>query len=907
MTQTPVAYIDDQPYPFKVNDEAETLLDFVRRQIGEQHSIPTLCHTPHLKPFGACRVCSVEIAREPNGERRVVAACHTLVTPDLYVYPTSPRVERLRRNIVELILTDHPLECLTCGASGACELQAVAARVGIGEVRYPTGKNHLSQSPDQSHPYLRSDFSKCINCQRCVRACDEVQGQFVLSMHGRGFNSRIIKDADTTFNASSCVSCGACVQACPTEAISDVQQAAARSATRVVRTVCSYCGVGCNLEVAARGDEVLGISAPESAEVNAAHTCVKGRYAFGFYKHPDRLRSPLIRRDGKLTAATWDEAYAYLAEKITAIRTTNGADAIAGISSSRCTNEENFLMQKFFRAVIGTNNIDGCARVCHAPTAHGMQQSFGTGAATNSIAELAKTQAILLVGANPTNAHPVTGARIKQAAIKHADLIVIDPRKTELTKYARHHLQLRPGSNVAVLNMLAYFIVTEGLVDEEFVKERTEAYDEYAAALRALDIAEMERVSDVSAADVRAAAITYARVERAMCFHGLGVTEHSQGSKSVMLIANLVMLTGNLGKVGGGMNPLRGQNNVQGAADMGVQPHLGAGYLDVTRPESQAHYEKHYGVKVPTVAGLKIPEMLDAARAGSLKALWIVGEDVVQTDPNLAHTQAALKNLDLLVVQELFMTNTAQMADVVLPGASFLEKSGTFTNGERRIQRVNQVIPPLSGTKADGEIIVEMMNRLGYSQPPYEAAGVLAEIAAVVPFFAGVRWAELGDNGKQWPVTADGADTQILHREKFKRENGLGKFYFHAYEESLERTEHAGAYPFILTTGRELEHYNCGSMTRRTANRDLLSADTLLIHPEDATAKGIGEGDRVCLSSSRGEVELSARLSRRVRRGVLYTSFHFPEVMINRITGNVSDTETLCPEYKVVSVEIKAL
>lgn len=880
----------------------ETVLQFLRRFKGQNY-VPTLCDAPNLDPFGSCRVCSVDVAMQADGPVRTVASCHTPMQAGMHIQPHSANVQRLRRNIIELVLTDHPLDCLTCEANGNCELQDVAAQVGIRDVRYPEGANHLDRQKDLSHPYMVSDLSKCINCYRCVRACDEVQGQLVLSMAGRGFDSHIVKGADQSFFDSDCVSCGACAQACPTSAISDVYQSKSIRATEKTRTVCTYCGVGCNLEVASTGGEILSIQAPYDAEVNQGHTCLKGRYAFHFYDHPDRLRSPLIRRDGELQPATWEEAYDYLADRLSAIRKEHGPDAIAGISSARATNEENYLMQKFIRSVIGTNNIDCCARVCHSPTALGMQRSFGTGAATNSVEDIQHTDCILVIGANPTDAHPVTGAKLKQFAMKGKPTIVIDPRRTELARYATYHLALRPGTNVAMLNMFMYYIIANGLVDEQFVDTRTEGYREFRDKIMAIDLAEAERVTGVDRQLVEQAAIAYASAPNAMSFHGLGVTEHSQGTFTVQQIADLAMMTGNIGRPGVGVNPLRGQNNVQGAADMGCQPHQGAGYFDVTLPDVQLNYEKHYGVPQPKESGKKIPEMFDAAIAGQLKALWLIGEDVVQTDPNTAKVMRAMENLDLLVVQELFMTETARMADVVLPASSFLEKSGTFTNAERRVQRVNAVIPPLPGTKPDGQIIAEMMNRMGFPQPPYTAEGVLEEISRVVPFFAGIRWEELGENGKQWPVAADGTDTKILHTETFKR--GKGKFAFFDWRETDELAENRKDYPFILTTNRELEHYNCGAMTRRTGNVDILTEDSLLIHPADAALYKVESGDMICVESPRGKVDIKARVTDEVRPGVLSTTFHFPEIMVNFLTSNEHDSEALCPEYKVVAVRIR--
>ena len=899
MSQPQVAYLND--HPLAIN-EGESILDFCRRH---NRHIPTLCDDSRLDAYGSCRVCSVDVALSKDGPAKVVASCHTPVSANMYIYSDSERVQKLRRNIVELVLSDHPPDCLTCESNGNCELQDVAGETGVRQIRYTKGENHLDQPKDISHPYMRMDLSKCINCYRCVRACDEIQGEMVLSVSGRGFDSRIIAGADVSFNESDCVSCGACAHTCPTAAISDKFQSKSIQATDKIRTICSYCGVGCNLEVAVKNDQILSIRAADDAEVNQGHTCLKGRYAWRFYNHPDRLTTPMIRIDGELQPASWEETYRYLADRLTTIKDQHGADAIAGISSSRCTNEENYLMQKMLRVAVGTNNIDCCARVCHSPTAYGMQQSFGTGAATNSIVDMKSTELIMLIGANPTAAHPVTGAKIKQKIMKGTPLIVIDPVKTELARYAQWHLQLRPGTNVAVFNMMAYFIIEAGLTDQNFIDTRCESWEDYKADILQLDIAALAEVSGVEPELAKAAAIAYANANKAMCFHGLGVTEHTQGSRAVMGIANLAMMTGHIGREGVGVNPLRGQNNVQGAADMGCQPHQGAGYMPVNDEQHHQYYQHKYGVPMPFAPGLKISQMFNAALAGDLKALWIMGEDVAHTDPNHDHVVASLGNLELLVVQEIFMSETAKMADVILPGTSFLEKTGTFTNGERRIQRVNAAVPPHPGSKTDGQILIDMMNHLGLDLADFEIDTVLSEVADVVPFFAGVKWHELGDNGKQWPVMPDGSDTKMLHIDAFTR--GKGKFYFHDFEETNEVNRHQHNYPFILTTGRDLVHYNAGTMTRRTANEQILTEDILLVSATDAKTKGIKPAGKVRLFSDRGEITLSAQISDKVKPGVLFTTFHFPELMINRVTSDEMDSETLCPEYKVVSVDIEAV
>jgi formate dehydrogenase major subunit len=908
-TEVDVAYIDGKAYPINKN---ETMLAFMRRHIGP-NPVPTLCDAPNLEPFGSCRVCSVEVALQEDGPSKVMASCHTPVGKGMYITTNSPRMERLRKNIIELVLTDYDTERLKTEDHGANELYNVVQQIGfdIDSVRYPKGKTHQNTPMDTSHPYMVSDLSACISCYRCVRACDEVQGEMVLTMAGRGFDSHIAKGTDESFFKSDCVSCGACAQACPTSAITDVFKSKETKADEVVRSVCTYCGVGCNLEVKVKDNKVVAITAPYDAESNQGHTCLKGRYAFHFYDHPERLRTPLIRKNGELVPATWDEAYDYIVDRFADIVEKHGPDALAGVSSARCPNEENYLMQKFFRVQVGTNNIDSCARVCHSPTALGMQKTFGTGAATNSIDDLKDTHTIMVIGANPTDAHPVTGAKIKQQIMKGKTLIVIDPRRTELARYAKYHLQLRPGTNVALLNMFMYYIVSEGLVKQEFIDTRTEGYADFKKELLSVDVAEMEKVTGVDRELVRKAAIAYASSPAAMSFHGLGVTEHYQGTFTVMQIADIAMMTGNIGRRGVGVNPLRGQNNVQGAADMGCQPHQGAGYFAVDTPEYSKLYDDFYGVHVPNVVGKKIPQMYDAALAGTLKAMWVCGEDMGQTDPNTNHVRKALDALDLFVVQELFMTETAKLAHVVLPGASFLEKSGTFTNGERRIQRVNAAVAPVEGTKGDGEIIVDIMERYaaktgrksGNAKNTYHPEWVLEEISRIAPFFKGVKWDALGENGKQWPVNADGTDTKILHTDTFKR--GLGHFYFNAWQMSPEVKANQEEFPYIITTNRELEHYNCGAMTRRTGNGVILTEDVLMINPEDATKHGIAEGDMVCVESARGKVDIKALITDEVKPGILSSTFHFPEMMLNLITSSVSDSLAMCPEYKVVSCRIR--
>ena len=897
-----IAYIDGKPY--EIGPNHTSILKFVKSYLGEK-KVPTLCDDPNLAPYGACRVCSVEVALEKDGPTKVVASCHTPVGENQHIFTSNEGLQNLRKNIVELVLTDHPMNCDTCEVDQNCELQTVANDLGISDHRYNNPKQHKGIPKDTSHSYMRMNLDNCINCGRCVRACDEIQGSFVLTMSGRGFESRITTDNDMLFGDSSCVSCGACAHTCPTDAISDVFQSKSAKVDKKVRTTCSYCGVGCNLEASIKDGKVVAIDTPKETEVNAGHTCIKGRYAFGFYDHPDRLRSPLIKRNGKFEEASWDEAYDYIKVKLEKIKNENGPDAIAGISSARCTNEENYVFQKMIRAVVGTNNIDCCARICHSPTAWGMQQTFGTGAATNSTEDIYHADLFLVIGANPTNAHPVTGAKIKQQVMKGKKLIVLDPITTDLAKLADYHIRLRPGTNVAVLNMMLYYIVKGNLLNKEFVENRTEGFEEFLNHINGLDIDHLASVAGVDKQLVKEAAIAYATAKNSMEFHGLGVTEHEQGSKTVMLIADLAMITGNIGRRGVGVNPLRGQNNVQGAADMGCQPHQGAGYFPVADKKIQEFYTEKYGVVHPTKAGLKIPEIFDAAINKEVKGLWIIGEDIVQTDPNSAHVIKAMESLDLLVVQEIFMSETAKLADVVLPGTTFLEKDGTFTNTERRVQRVNKAAEPLPGTKPDGVIVTDMMQRLGYDQPTYDADQVLAEVADVVPFFKGITRERLGKLGLQWPVKEDGTDTKILHEKEFKL--GKGQLKYFDWKESTEIKNNIKEYPLILTTSRVLQHYNAATMTRRTKNLNIVDEDILLVNPIDAKERELNNGDIARLYSGRGEVSLKVEVTNKVKEGIVFTTFHFPEHMVNMVTGDGKDEETKCAEYKVSAVQVQKI
>ena len=870
--------------------------------------IAKLCATDSLTSFGSCRLCIVQV----EGRRGLPASCTTPVETGMVVRTQTPQVARIRRNVMELYISDHPLDCLTCAANGDCELQDMAGAVGLREVRYGMdGANHLAAVKDESNPYFTFDPAKCIVCSRCVRACDEIQGTFALSITDRGFASKVTAGIDEGFLASECVSCGACVQACPTATLIEKTVVDAGQPERTVKTTCAYCGVGCSFEAQLKGNEVVRMVPAADGGANEGHSCVKGRFAWGYATHHDRILRPMIRE--QITDAwrevSWDEAIAFTAGKFTELQRRHGRDAIGGVSSSRCTNEEVYVVQKMIRAAFGTNNIDTCARVCHSPTGYGLKQTFGTAAGTQDFKSVAHADVIVVIGANPTDAHPVFGSRLKRRLRQGAKLIVIDPRRIDLVRSphirAAHHLQLRPGTNVAVINAMAHVIVTEGLVDSAFVDARCDArsFEQWKAF-----IAQPEQSPEataactgVPAAEVRAAARLYATGGNAAIYYGLGVTEHSQGSTMVLGIANLAMVAGQIGRDGTGVNPLRGQNNVQGSCDMGSFPHELPGYRHISDDATRHLFEQAWHVALDPEPGLRIPNMLALALTGQFRGMFIQGEDLAQSDPNTRHVTAALSAMECVVVQDLFLNETAKYAHVFLPGTAFLEKDGTFTNAERRINRVRPVTPPRTGL-AEWEAVCRLSTAMGYPMHYDSAAAIMDEIAALTPTFSGVSFAYLDQVGSvQWPCTADRPlGTRIMHEEQFVR--GRGRFLVTQYVPTDERSTRR--YPLLLTTGRILSQYNVGTATRRTANTVWHQEDVLEIHPHDAEVRGIGDGDGVLLQSRKGGITLHARVSDRVPEGVVYTTFHHPDNAANVVTTEYSDWATNCPEYKVTAVEV---
>ena len=886
-------------------------------------AIPKLCATDMVDAFGSCRLCLVEI----EGRNGTPSSCTTPVMEGQVVHTQTGRLKSLRKGVMELYISDHPLDCLTCAANGDCELQDMAGAVGLRDVRYgQDGANHVFKQgrndgalnakwmpKDESNPYFTYDPSKCIVCSRCVRACEEVQGTFALTIEGRGFNSRVSPGMHESFLGSECVSCGACVQACPTATLTEKSVIEIGQPEHSKVTTCAYCGVGCSFKAEMRGEELVRMVPYKDGKANRGHSCVKGRFAYGYAHHKDRILKPMIRE--KITdpwrEVSWEEAYGRVASEFKRLQTQYGRNSIGGITSSRCTNEETFLVQKLIRAGFGNNNVDTCARVCHSPTGYGLNQTFGTSAGTQDFDSVEHSDVVMVIGANPTDGHPVFGSRLRKRLRQGAKLIVIDPRRIDLVRSphieAAHHLALRPGTNVAIMTALAHVIVTEGLQDDAFIRERCENEEfrdwvEFVSQPQYSPEA-VELLTGVPAQEVRGAARLFATGGNGAIYYGLGVTEHSQGSTTVMAIANLAMVTGNIGRKGVGVNPLRGQNNVQGSCDMGSFPHELPGYRHISDPATREIYENIWGVILQDEPGLRIPNMLDAAVEGTFKGIYIQGEDILQSDPDTRHVAAGLEAMECVVVQDLFLNETANFAHVFLPGSTFLEKDGTFTNAERRINRVRKVMTPTNGY-ADWEVTQNLARAMGLNWNYTHPSQIMDEIAMTTPTFANVSYELLEREGSvQWPCNAKAPlGTPVMHIDHFVR--GKGKFMRTEYVATDERS--GPRFPLLLTTGRILSQYNVGAQTRRTENVAWHAEDRLEIHPHDAEVRGLRDGDWVKIASRAGETTLRALVTDRVTPGVVYTTFHHPTTQANVVTTDFSDWATNCPEYKVTAVQISA-
>ena len=870
--------------------------------------VPKLCSTDSLEPFGSCRMCLVEI----EGRKGYPASCCTLVEEGMKIRTQTNSLAKLRRNIMELYISDHPLDCLTCSANGDCELQDMAGAVGLRDVIYGfDGKNHLDAPIDDSNPYFTFDPSKCIVCSLCVRACDEIQGTLALTIEGRGFESKVSASIGETFMDSECVSCGACVQACPTATLMEKSIIDHGQPDHSVLTTCAYCGVGCSFQAEMKGDQVVRMTPYKDGQANHGHSCVKGRFAWGYSTHKERILDPMIREntDDPWRKVSWDEAITYAAKKFKNIQKKHGRKSIGGITSSRCTNEEVFVIQKLVRTAFANNNVDTCARVCHSPTGYGLKQTLGTSAGTQPFDSVMDADVIIVIGANPTEGHPVFASQMKRRLRQGAKLVVVDPRKIDLVKTphikAEHHLALQPGTNVPIINALAHTVVKEGLVNEKYVAERcdNESFEAWKECiLKPENTPEaVAKIAGVPAEIIRETARLYANADRAAIYYGLGVTEHSQGSTMVMGMANLAMATGNIGFSGCGVNPLRGQNNVQGSCDMGSFPHELPGYRPVGDDAVRGVFEKRWGVEIDSEPGFRIPNMFDAAIAGKFMGMYIQGEDLAQSDPNTQHVEAALGNMECIIVQDLFLNETSKFAHVFFPGTSFLEKNGTFINAERRINRVRPVMKPRQG-KSEWQITQEFSQALGYPMQYSNESEIMDEIATLTPTFTNVSLDFLDSVGSvQWPCNEKAPmGTPIMHVDNFVR--GKGLFIETDYVPTEERTN--SKFPLLLTTGRNLSQYNVGAQTRRTDNIIWYNEDLLEIHPHDAETRGIKDGDKVSLSSRKGDITLSAKITEKVQPGVVYTTFHDPETGANVVTTEYSDWATDCPEYKVTAVQV---
>lgn len=868
--------------------EGTTLLAHLR---ATGTPVPTLCDDSRLAPVGGCRMCLVEI----DGCERPVAVCTTHAVDGMTIRTHTEQLEQLRRTQLRLLARQHP--ALPRDGEPTSVFHRLVRLYGIEDA---LGAAPREARIDDSHPCIHVDMARCIDCFRCVRICEEVAGRFVWRAWNRGDRTEIAPAFGVPLAESDCVSCGACVDTCPSGAILDKSALATPAATDEVRTTCPYCGTGCEMLVGRRDERLVSVRPALDAPVNRGHLCVKGRYGWDFVHADDRVTEPMIRRGASWTAVSWPEAIAFVAQRFTEIAEKHGPDAIGVLGSARATNEENYVAQKFARVVLGTNNVDCCARVCHAPTAAGMKMMLGTGAATNSFDDSEDARLIMICGANPTENHPIVGDRVRQAALRGAELIVIDPRRIELTAQARRHLQLRPGTNVPLLNALAYVIVEEALFDPAAIAH-VDNWDEFRAFIVAYSPERVADVCGVAADAIRDVARRYATVKPAMCIHGLGVTEHVQGTDGVMCLVNLAILTGNLGVRGSGVNPLRGQNNVQGSAHMGCEPASLTG--GVALAEHRPRFEAAWKTPIPERKGRNLMEMIDAAAAGELRALWAMGYDVAMTNPQARATIAALAKLDLVVVQDLFMTETARLVgSVFLPACSSFEKDGTFMNSERRIQRVRKVIEPRGTSRSDWEIVCDVARAMGRGEQFAfrSAEDIWNEIRGVWPAGAGITYRRLESGGLQWPCpTEDHPGTRVLHEGIFAGERRLSLRTID-YRPTAETT--SAEFPLLLVTGRALYQFNAGTMTGRSKTAAFQPQDALRISPADAERLNIADGQTVRVRSRYGEVALSARVVHTVCEGEVFATFQSPERQVNNVTGPHRDSVTSTPEYKVTAV-----
>lgn len=879
-------------------EEGITILDAAK---GVGIKIPTLCVMPELGfTPGSCRICVVEVLGVPA----LVASCAYPVRKGLEIHTNNKRVVRARKMTLEFLLANHPLDCMTCEKSGSCILEDLAYDFGIKKSRFEQNKKQIPL--DETNPFIIRDLNKCVLCGRCVEICNEIQQSNIIDFGYRGTKTEIIVEGGTDLRNSNCVFCGQCVAVCPVGALID-KEAQGKGRTwefKKVKTTCNYCGCGCNFDFNIKEGQVVKVTSNSESVVNGINLCAKGRFGYDYIHHKDRLTTPLIRKNGKLEKASWEEALQLISDKFSQFKKENGSDSLGVLSSAKCTNEENYLLMKFARAVLGTNNVDHCARLCHSATVAGLAQAFGSGAMTNSIEEIANTSVIYLTGSNTTENHPIIALEIKKAVIKNgAKLIVADPREIELAKYATLWLRQRPGTDVALFNGLMNVIISEGLEDKKFINRRTEGYEELKKTILKYTPEIVEKITGVSAEDIRKAARIYATAPTVSLIYSMGITQHITGTDNVLSTANIAMLTGNVGKESTGVNPLRGQSNVQGACDLGALPNVYSGYQKVTDPQVRDKFSKAWGVDLSDEVGLTVVEILNAAYEGKIKGIFIMAENPAMSDPDLNHTREALKRVEFLVVSDIFMTETAELADVVLPGVTIAEKDGTITNTERRVQLIRKAIEPIGNSKPEWQIICELAQKMGYNMSYRNPAEIMEEIANLTPIYGGMYYNRLEKAGLQWPcLDANHPGTKYLHKDKFSR--GKGKFFAVEFKEAAELPDEE--YPFLFTTGRVLYHFHTGTVTRRSKGLNEIYPEALVeINPRDAQELKVEEGEFIEVTSRRGKIKAKAKVTEKSGKGVVFMSFHFHEAAANLITNAALDPVAKIPEYKVCAVKVK--
>lgn len=882
-------------------DEKLTILE-AAQEAGVR--IPTLCYLKDVNEIGACKMCVVEV----EGKSNLVTSCNTKVKEGMVINTSTERVVNSRKQVLNMLLANHDVRCFSCSKSGDCRLQDLSNEYGITKSCYPGSAAKFEAKKE--NPFLTYYPELCINCQRCVSTCNKVTGNGTL--HNGKIGTRTLIDAPfgPDWKETTCESCGNCANVCPTGALvaknrKDYQVGRVKK----VLTTCPHCATGCQYYLIVKDNKIVDVE-PANGPSNKNLLCVKGRFgSFNFVHSPERLKYPLIKNKetGEFERATWDEALDLIASKFTEIKKQYGSDALAGFACSRSPNEDCYMLQKMVRCAFGTNNVDNCARVCHSATVAGLAMTLGSGAMTNPIADITNdVDTILLVGSNPEEAHPVIGMQIRQAVERGTRLIVVDPRDIGLSKKADIHLKIKPGTNVAFANGMMNVIINEGLADEEFIKTRTEGFEELKEIVKEYTPEKVAEICHIDPDHLREAALMYATAKKAPIIYCLGVTEHSTGTEGVMSMSNMAMLVGKLGKSGCGVNPLRGQNNVQGACDMGAMPGDFPGYQKVTNPEVVAKFERAWGVKLSNKPGVHATDVFGAAIRKEIRGLFIFGEDPVVTDADQNHIKKALESLDFLVLSDLFMTETAQYADVILPGTSYAEKEGTFSNTERRVQRVRKAVTLEGEMRLDTDIFIDLMNRMGYSQPHLTAEEIMDEIASVTPIFGGISHRRL-DRGEsiQWPCPDKRhPGTPILHVGKFSR--GLGWFYPAEYVPSAELPDEE--YPLILMTGRVLYHYNTRAMTGKTPGLMEREGHSFIeMNTEDAARLGIENGEKVRVSSRRGTIISTARVGEKVSPKETWMPFHFPDGNANVLTNAALDKYARIPEYKVCAIRVDKL